>query len=300
MYGSHPKQAENGGRKKLTAREIVARKGHDKLAMLAAYDVITAHAIEQAGADLILVGDSLGMVVLGYDSTIPVTVDDILHHTRAVVSGAPRTHVVADLPFLSYQIGPAQALENAGRLLQQGGADSVKMEGGSTIVPQIRALVDAGIPVMGHLGLTPQKAGTIGGFRVQGRDLASARRIVEDAEAIAEAGVYAIVLEMVPAELAGAITERVSVPTIGIGAGAACDGQVLVAADLLGLEDRPSFKFVKRYAELGAAMTNAFGEYLAEVRAGTFPAEDHSFSMKPEIFQALRDELEPVSSELES
>jgi 3-methyl-2-oxobutanoate hydroxymethyltransferase len=268
--------------------------------MLAAYDVITAHAIEQAGADLILVGDSLGMVVLGYESTIPVTVDDILHHTRAVVRGASRTHVVADLPFLSYQIGPAQALENAGKLLQQGGADSVKMEGGNTIVPQIRELVDAGIPVMGHLGLTPQKAGTIGGFRVQGRDLASARRIVEDAEAIAEAGVYAIVLEMVPAELAGAITARVPVPTIGIGAGAPCDGQVLVAADLLGLEDRPSFKFVKRYAELGAAMTGAFGEYLADVRAGTFPTEDHSFSMKPETFQALLDELEPVSSESES
>jgi 3-methyl-2-oxobutanoate hydroxymethyltransferase len=177
-------------------------------------------------------------------------------------------------------------------LVQQGGADSVKLEGGRTVVPQIQALVDAGIPVVGHLGLTPQKAGTIGGFRVQGRDLDSARRIVADAEAIAEAGVFAIVLEMVPAELAAVITERVPVPTIGIGAGAGCDGQVLVSSDLLGMENRPSYRFVKRYAELGTAMTAAFGDYLNEVRSGTFPTADHAFSMKPETLQALRDELD--------
>jgi 3-methyl-2-oxobutanoate hydroxymethyltransferase len=278
-------------KKKLTARDVTARKDGNKLVMLAAYDVATARAIERAGLDLILVGDSLGMVVLGYETTIPVTVDDVVYHTRAVVRGAPRIHVVADLPFLSYHLSDAQALENAGRLMQQGGADSVKLEGGRTVASRIRALVDAGIPVMGHVGLTPQKVGVTGGFRVQGRDRLTARQIVEDAEAVVEAGAYAVVLELVPAELARIVTERVPIPTIGIGAGPDCDGQVLVAADLLGLDDGASFRFVRRYAELGAAMTDAFVRYAADVRTGGFPTAEQSYQMKSDELTALREDL---------
>jgi 3-methyl-2-oxobutanoate hydroxymethyltransferase len=283
--------------RKLTAREITLRKGGDKLVMLAAYDVLTARAIERAGLDVILVGDSLGMVVLGYDTTIPVTVEDVVYHTRAVVRGAPKTHVVADLPFLSYHLSDAQALETAGRLMQQGGADSVKLEGGRTVAPRIRALVDAGISVMGHVGLTPQKVGVTGGFRVQGRDRQTARQIVEDAEAVAAAGAYALVLEMVPAELARIITGRVPIPTIGIGAGPDCDGQVLVAADLLGCDDRTPFRFVKRYADLAATMTDAFNRYAADVRQGAFPTAAQSFEMKPDIAADLRQELDRTSAE---
>jgi 3-methyl-2-oxobutanoate hydroxymethyltransferase len=260
--------------------------------MVAAYDVLTARAIERAAIDLILVGDSLGMVVLGYETTVPVTVDDIVHHTRAVVRGAPKTHVVADLPFLSYHLGDAQALTNAGRLMQEGGADSVKLEGGRAVAGRIRALVEAGIPVMGHVGLTPQKVGTTGGFRVQGRDRLTAKQIVDDAEAVAAAGAYAVVLELVPAELARIVAERVPIPTIGIGAGPDCDGQVLVAADLLGLDDRASFRFVRRYAELGAAMTDAFARYAADVRASAFPAAAQSFAMKPDVLAALQGDLD--------
>lgn len=277
--------------RKLTAREIAARKHGDKLVMLAAYDVLTARAIERAGIDVILVGDSLGMVVLGYETTVPVTVDDIVHHTRAVVRGAPKTHVVADLPFLSYHLGDAQAIENAGRLVQQGGADSVKLEGGRAVAGRIRALVEAGIPVMGHVGLTPQSIGVTGGFRVQGRDRLTAKQIVEDAEAVASAGAYAVVLELVPAELARIVTARIPIPTIGIGAGPDCDGQVLVAADLLGLDDRPSFRFVRRYAELGAAMTDAFVRYAADVRGKAFPTDAQSYSMKPDVLEALDRDL---------
>jgi 3-methyl-2-oxobutanoate hydroxymethyltransferase len=283
--------------RKLTAREIAARKHGEKLVMLAAYDVLTARAIERAGIDIILVGDSLGMVVLGYETTVPVTVDDVVHHTRAVVRGAPKTHVVADLPFLSYHLNDAQALENAGRLVQQGGADSVKLEGGRAVAGRIRALVEAGIPVMGHVGLTPQSIGVTGGFRVQGRDRLSAKQIVEDAEAVAEAGAYAVVLELVPAELARIVAGRIAIPTIGIGAGPDCDGQVLVAADLLGLDDRPSFRFVRRYAELGAAMTDAFVRYAADVRTSAFPTGDQSYSMKPDVVEALHHELDPADLE---
>jgi 3-methyl-2-oxobutanoate hydroxymethyltransferase len=278
--------------RKLTAREITARKSGDKLVMLAAYDVLTARAIERAGIDLILVGDSLGMVVLGYDTTVRVTVDDVVYHTRAVVRGAPKTHVVADLPFLSYHLSDAQALANAGRLIQQGGADSVKLEGGRGVANRIRALVQAGIPVMGHVGLTPQKVGVTGGFRVQGRDRLTARQIVEDAEAVADAGAYAVVLELVPTELAQIVGERVTIPTIGIGAGPDCDGQVLVAADLLGLDDRPSYRFVQRYAELGITMTDAFARYATDVRRNVFPTDTHSYSMKPEVLKVLHQDLD--------
>ena len=279
---------ERGQRVKLTAREIAGRKGGEKLVMLAAYDFPTARLIELAGADMILVGDSLGMVVQGHRSTLPVTVDDVVYHTRAVVRGAPATHVVADLPFLSYQRSDAQALTNAGRLLQEGGADAVKLEGGVAVVDRIRALVAAGVPVMGHVGLGPQSVGVVGGFRVQGRDVAGARRVLADAAAVAAAGAYAVVLELVPAEVAALVTERTAIPTIGIGAGAGCDGQVLVAADLIGLDDRYAFKFVRRYAEIGAVMAEAFAAFAKDVRGGEFPGPEHAYAMKPPLAAALR------------
>lgn len=277
---------------KMSAPEITARKGKAKLAMVATYDYPLARLAEQAGIDLILVGDSLGMVVLGYETTVPVTLGNILYHSRAVVRGAPATHVVADMPFLTYQIDTARALKNAGRLLQEGGADAVKLEGGRGLADRVRAIVAAGIPVMGHVGLTPQSAGTLGGFRVQGRDLASARAILADAEAIAAAGAYALVVEAVPSELASLITERVDIPTIGIGAGPGCDGQVLVGHDLLGLEDRVSPRFAKRYGNLGEAARDGFAAFAGDVRAGAFPDAEHTYAMKPEVAEALRREVE--------
>ena len=275
-------------RAKLSVPEIQARKAGPKLAMVSTYDFPLARLAERAGIDLLLVGDSLGMVVLGYETTVPVTLDDIIHHCRAVVRGAPATHVVADLPFLTYQIDDAQAIANAGRLLQDGGADSVKLEGGRAVADRIRAIVTAGISVMGHVGLTPQSAGSLGGFRVQGRDLEPALAILADAEAVAAAGAYALVIEAVPTELAALITERVPIPTIGIGAGPGCDGQVLVGHDLLGLENRVLPRFTKRFAELGAAAAQGFAAFAAEVREGTFPDADHSYAMKPEVAEALR------------
>jgi 3-methyl-2-oxobutanoate hydroxymethyltransferase len=260
--------------------------------MLAAYDYPTARLIDGAGLDIILVGDSLGMAFQGQESTIPVTVDDIVYHTRTAVRGAPRTHVVADLPFLSYQQSDAQALANAGRLMQEGGANSVKLEGGVPVADRVRALVSAGIPVCAHIGLTPQSVGVTGGYRVQGRDLGSANQVLADAEAVAEAGAYAVVLEMVPAEVAAVITERLAIPTIGIGAGVDCDGQVLVASDLIGLDDRYAFKFVRRYAEVGTIMAEAFRAFAADVRQGAFPGPEETYRLKPAVAAALRDETE--------
>lgn len=286
-----------GERQKLRIGDIQARKAGPKLAMIAAYDAQTARLAESAGMDLILVGDSLGMVVLGYESTIPVTLTDIIHHCRAVRRGAPATHVVADLPFLTYQISDAQAIASAGRLIKDGGADAVKLEGGRMMAPRVRAIVDAGIPVMGHIGMTPQSAALAEGFRVRGRDLQTAREIIADAEAIAEAGAYALVIELVPAELAALITKRVTIPTIGIGAGPACDGQVLVAADLLGMDERFSPRFVKRYATLGQDITRAFAAYINDVRAGAFPAAEHQFTLSPSVLEALEAELGVVHSE---
>jgi 3-methyl-2-oxobutanoate hydroxymethyltransferase len=274
-------------RRKLTARAIAARKGGQRLVMLAAYDNPTARLIEAAGIDLILVGDSLGMAFQGQTSTIPVTVDDIVYHTRAVVRGAPNTHVVADLPFLSYHQSDAQALSTAGRLLQEGGADSVKLEGGVAMASRIRALVAAGIPVCAHIGLIPQSVGVTGGFRVQGRDLDSAKQVLADAVAVADAGAYAVVVEMVPAELAAMVTERIGIPTIGIGAGANCDGQVLVAPDLVGIDDRYSFKFVRRYAEVGKVMAEAFSAFADDVRSGAFPSSEEAYHLKPDVASAL-------------
>jgi 3-methyl-2-oxobutanoate hydroxymethyltransferase len=230
------------------------------------------------------------MVVLGHESTVPVTVEDIIRHTQAVRRGAPKTHVVADLPFMAYRVSDAQAIENAVRVIREGAADAVKLEGGRAFASRIRAIVEMGIPVMGHVGLLPQTGGG-GRFRVQGRDLASAKQIVADAEAVAAAGVYGMVIELVPAELARLVTERVPVPTIGIGAGAGCDGQVLVSTDVLGIDPSLSMKFLKRYAELGPEMQHAFAAYADEVRSGAFPADEHAFAMKPEVLAALRDEL---------
>ena len=281
-----PKQAV-----KLSAGEIRARKGGPKLVMVTAYDYPTARRVEAAGLDLILVGDSLGMVVLGYASTVPVTMEEMIHHTRATVRGAPHVHVVADLPFGSYQTSDEQAVENSARLIKEGGADSVKLEGGGeAMVSRIRAIVAAGIPVMGHVGLTPQSTGG-GGFKVQGRELEPALAILADARAVAEAGVYGTVLEAVPSELSEQITARLPIPTIGIGAGAACDGQVLVSHDLLGLEDRYTPKFGRRYAELGRATEEAFAAYAAEVRDGAFPTPAYSYGMNPEVAAALREAL---------
>ena len=289
---------EGQPREKLTAPGITARKGGRKLTMVSTYDYPFARLAEQAGIEIILVGDSLGMVVLGHPSTVPVTLDDVLYHSRAVVRGAPATHIVGDLPFLTYQLDDRQAIANAGRLVQEGGVDAVKLEGGRTVAARIRAIVDAGIPVMGHVGMTPQSAGAQGGFRVQGRDLAEARAIVADAEAVVAAGAYAVVIEAVPMALAALITERIAVPTIGIGAGPSCDGQVLVGHDLVGLEERITARFAKRYAEVGAAIRDAFAAYAGEVRDGAFPTAEHSYTMRPEVAAALREELAGSTGEL--
>jgi 3-methyl-2-oxobutanoate hydroxymethyltransferase len=276
---------------KLSARAVAARKGGDKLTMIAAYDYPIARLVEAAAIDLILVGDSLGMTVLGYDSPVPVTLDEVIYHCRAVVRGAPNTHIVADMPFLTYHLDGAQALANAGRLLQEGGADAVKLEGGrSQIADRIRALVSAGIPVMGHIGLTPQLGGTTG-FGTQGEDVDSALALIADADAVAAAGAYSMVVEAVPAELARVITERTPIPTIGIGAGPDCDGQTVVSTDLLGIESKLFLKFAKRYAELGEQIESAFRAYVAETRSGAFPGPDLSPHLAPDVLAALESRL---------
>jgi 3-methyl-2-oxobutanoate hydroxymethyltransferase len=270
---------------KPTVLELRRSKGA-RLAMLTAYDFPTARLVAEAGIDLILVGDSLGMVVLGYDSTLPVTVADMVHHTRATRRGAPAAFVIADMPFLSYGT-PAQALDTAARLMKDAGADSVKLEGGEEVVPIVEALVVAGVPVLGHVGLTPQTASALGGYKLQGKDEAAAKRILEGAVALERAGCWGVVLELVPAPLAKLITERVGVPTIGIGAGADCDGQVLVFHDMVGMFSGFTPTFVKRYAEAGSAIRQAVGRYAAEVRDGSFPGEGKSFGMKDEVLKRL-------------
>ena len=278
-------------RRKLLPPEISARKGGERLVMVAAYDVLTARWAESAGVDIILVGDSLGQVVLGYESTVSVTVDDIVYHTRAVTRGAGATHVVADMPFLALGADDAEAVRAAGRLMKEGGADSVKVEAGRALAPRVRRLVEAGIPVMGHVGLTPQTAGLLGGLRVQGGTVARAKEILGDAEALVDAGVYAIVIEVVPAELGALITERVAVPTIGIGAGARTDGQVLVAADLLGMTPQPGPRFIKRYVDLAAVSQGALAAFADDVRSGIYPAAEHTYPMTSEVADALRADL---------
>lgn len=255
------------------------KTGGEKIVMLTAYDYPSARLAEEAGVDVILVGDSLGMVVLGYDSTVPVTMADMIHHTRAVRRGAGKTFVVTDMPFLSYQISPAQALENAGRLVQEGGCEAVKVEGGEEIAAQVRALTRAGIPVCAHVGLTPQSATALSGYKVQGRTAEAANKLLRDALALEEAGAFMIVLECIPVQVAQLVTDRLSIPTIGIGAGAACDGQVLVWHDTLGMFDRFTPKFVKKFETLGVKAREAVGAYAREVREGTFPGPEHTFTM---------------------
>ena len=269
-------------------RERKVRNGSMPLVMVTAYDAPTARLAADAGVDILLVGDSVGTARLGYESTIPVTLADILHHCRAVRRGAPEMHIVADLPFMTYGVSDEQAITNAGRLIQEGGADAVKLEGGVHLASRIGAIVRAGIPVVGHIGLTPQTAGTLGGLKVQGRDLASARALVDDALAVERAGAHALVIEVVPAELGELITERAAIPTIGIGAGASCDGQVLVETDLFGLDDRFSPRFVQRYADLATTIRDGFAAFADDVRTGRYPAKALTYAMKPEIAAQLR------------
>lgn len=276
---------------KVTAPDLRAMKGERKIVMVTAYDYPTARAVAAAGLEALLVGDSLGMIVLGYESTVPVTLEDMLHHTRAAVRGAGPVHVVADLPFMTYQVSDEQAVVSAGRLIKEGGADAVKLEGGVTMASRIGAIVRAGIPVMAHIGLTPQSAAALGGFKVQGRSIEAARALIEDAQAVEQAGAYSVVLEAVPRRLAQIITGQLAIPTIGIGAGVECDGQVLVNGDLLGLFDRFTPKFAKQYAHLSTAMIEAFQAFAAEVRAGDFPTDEHGFAIPSAVLRQLEAEL---------
>ncbi len=264
----------------------------EKIVMITAYEYSSARLVEEAGIPLILVGDSLGNVVLGYDSTVPVTMDDMVHHVKPVVRATERTHVVADMPFGSFQSGPEEALRNAARLLKEGGAQSVKLEGGKHVADTVRRLTQSGIPVMGHLGLTPQSINQIGGYKVQGKTPAAAVRILNDAMALQEAGAYAIVLEAVPVRVAEIITEKLDIPTIGIGAGWACDGQVQVWHDLLGLFSDFVPRHAKRYANLGPTIVEALKAYAADVRDGAFPTEKESFVKQPAA--AAPTEAEPA------
>lgn len=275
-------------RKKVTTHTLRSKKQRQQpISMLTAYDYPTALAIDQAGIDSILVGDSLGMVVLGYPNTLPVTMEDMLHHSRAVARGAKFALLIGDMPFMSYQVSTQEAVRNAGRFLQEAGMDAVKLEGGRERIDAIRTIVAAGIPVMGHLGLTPQSVHQLGGFKPQGREASVARHILEDALLLQEAGCFSLVLESIPGRLAKLISERLEIPTIGIGAGAGCDGQVLVTHDLLGLFDRFTPRFVKKYADLHAEMKCAFDEYKTDVENGAFPASEHTIEMPDDEWQTL-------------
>ena len=275
-------------KEKLTIQELqgMKRQGR-KIRMITAYDYPMATLVDQSPMEMILVGDSLGMVVLGYESTVPVTMEEMIHHTSAVMRGAHNTFVVADLPFMSYQVSVPEAIRNAGRLLKEGGADAVKLEGGESMLPVVRAMVSAGIPVMGHLGLTPQTATMLGGLKAQARDAAAARTLLKDARLLVESGVFSLVLEAIPAQLGELVTKELSVPTIGIGAGPGCDGQVLVLYDMLGLFQRFLPKFVKRYANLGESIATALEQYCQEVESEAFPAAEHCFNMKREELAKL-------------
>lgn len=258
-----------------------------KITMLTAYDYPMAQLVDRAGIDAILVGDSLGNVVLGYGSTIPVTMDDMVHHVKAVVRGVQRAMVVADMPFLSYNISRAESLRNAGRFLQEAGAQAVKLEGGVEVAETVRAITDAGIPVMGHIGLTPQSIHQMGGYKVQGKDEEAARKMLDDARALEEAGAFSVVLECVPTGLAQMITEAVGIATIGIGAGPHCNGQVLVVQDMLGFSGRFSPKFVKQYANLHETIMQGLRSYAEEVEKGVFPGFEHGFGMDETVLKKL-------------
>ncbi len=268
--------------KTLTAPDITALKGQRKIAMITAYDYPSARFVEQSGAEMILVGDSLAMVVLGLEDTISLTMDEMIHHCKAVTRAADKILVVGDMPFLSYEASVEQAVRNAGRLFKEGGVRAVKLEGGEAVLDRIQAIVRAGIPVQGHIGLTPQRMAELGGFKVQGKTREAAQKLIESAQALVEAGCFSIVLEAIPAPVAALITESVSVPTIGIGAGPECDGQVLVYHDILGMFERFVPKFVKQYAKLSEPIVQALSTYCQEVRDGNFPDAAHSFKMPGE------------------
>lgn len=275
-------------KKKTTIPVLKELKGQGKrFKMVTAYDYLFASMIDQSSIEVILVGDSLGMVVLGYDSTVGVTMDDMLHHTKPVVKGAPNTLIITDMPFGSYNVSVSEAIKNANRIMKEGGADGVKLEGGGVHVETVRALVQAGIPVMGHVGLTPQTVSQLGGFKVQGKDADAALQIMEDARKLEEAGAFSIVVECVPEPVAKLITAELTIPVIGIGAGGYCDAQVLVIQDLLGMFDRFVPKFVKQYGKLNGVILAALEQYATEVDTGIFPGVEHSFGMKEEVLQKL-------------
>jgi 3-methyl-2-oxobutanoate hydroxymethyltransferase len=263
------------------------KKRKDKITMLTAYDYSTAKLMDEAGVNSVLVGDSLGMVMLGYEDTLSVTMEDMIHHTAAVARGCKNALIVADMPFMSYQTSVYDAVCNAGRLMKEGRAHAVKLEGGEKICPQIKAIVESSIPVVAHIGLTPQSVNVFGGYKVQGKDEETARQLIKDAKAVEEAGAFAVVLECVPDKLAGLITESIHIPTIGIGAGAGCDGQVLVYQDMLSMYSTFKPKFVKCFANIGEMMTAAFKQYIEETKAGIFPGEVHGFRMEDEIIEKL-------------
>ena len=269
----------------LTFRE--AKEKGEKLTMLTAYDYSTAKLIDEAGVNSILVGDSLGNVILGYEDTLSVTMEDMIHHGAAVARGAKNALVIIDMPFMSYQTSVYDAVVNAGRLMKEGRAGAVKLEGGKEVCPQIKAIVAAGIPVVAHLGLTPQSINAFGGFKVQGKNEAAAKKLMEDAKAIEEEGAFAVVLECVPAKLAELITKELRIPTIGIGAGNICDGQVLVYQDMLGMFSDFTPKFVKRFATVGEVMKEAFSAYCREVQEGTFPAKEHEYTIADDVLEKL-------------
>jgi len=290
---TRPPSSPNLTRKKTTVLTLHQMKQRgEKIAMLTAYDYPTARTLEQAAVDVILVGDSLGMVVLGYSNTLPVTMDDMLHHCRAVARGATTPLLIGDMPFMSYQASTQEAVHNAGRFLQEAGMDAVKLEGGQEHLPTIRAIISAGIPVMGHLGLTPQSIHQFGGFKPQGLLVDTARVMVENAQFLQTAGCFSIVLESIPQELAAYVSQHLDIPTIGIGAGSGCDGQVLVSHDVLGLFDHFRPSFAKRYADLNSEMNKAFTMYIDEVKSGQFPGEEHQMCMPKEEWQAFLDENE--------
>ena len=264
-----------------------AKENGEKLTMLTAYDYSTAKLIDEAGVNSILVGDSLGNVILGYEDTISVTMEDMIHHGAAVARGAKNALVVIDMPFMSYQTSVYDALVNAGRLMKEGRGDAVKLEGGVEVCPQIKAIVDAGIPVCAHIGLTPQSINAFGGFKVQGKSEAAAKKLLEDAKAVEEAGAFAVVIEGVPAKIAALITEQLHIPTVGIGAGKDCDGQVLVYQDMLGMFSDFTPKFVKRYANIGEVMKEAFQNYIKEVQDGVFPAEENTYKVDDSVIEKL-------------
>jgi 3-methyl-2-oxobutanoate hydroxymethyltransferase len=277
---------------KVTTQTFRDKKANaEPITMLTAYDYSMAYAIDHAGIDSILVGDSLGMVVLGYETTLPVTMEDMLHHCRAVARGANRALLIGDMPFMSYQDSESNAVRNAGRFLKEAGMDAVKLEGGQERAGAVRRIVEAGIPVCGHIGLTPQSVHQLGGFRAQGRSPQAALKLVRDADELEQAGCFALVLESIPARLAALISSRLSIPTIGIGAGPKCDGQVLVTHDLLGMFDRFTPRFVKQYAKLHDVMAQAFTEFNADIVAGQFPGDEHSFHMTDEAWAALTADL---------